>query len=388
MLNNNTNSTNTEYYDLLELSKDCNNKDIKKSYHKLAMKYHPDKNPNNKQYAEKFKKITEAYSILSDSKKRDNYDKFGKMDVGMDFDPSSIFKMFSNFNLGEDIININNNKNKINHKYVNLSLSLEDINSGCNKTIEYNCELFCSYCLGTGSKYKNINYCNNCNGTGKIQSKQGIGMIQFQSIGMCNICNGTGEIISPEDRCLNCKGNKLVKCKKKISINIPVGIKYNEIIEIKNKGNQYDDNNYSNLIIKIVEKEHKYYKRINNTNDIYMELSILLSESLLGFNKIITDLNNKKTQIQSPNNLIIKPNMILIGNGLGIDNGNLYIQINVIFPNKLEDIQRKYLSKILPVYKENNEKYNSYHMLIHKKNIDIVQSNNTNHDSPPNCTPQ
>ena len=384
---NNNNSNNTEYYDLLELDKNCSNKDIKKSYHKLAIKYHPDKNPNNEEYANKFKKISEAYSVLSDANKREKYDKFGKMDIGMDIDPSSIFKMFSNFNLGEDLININHKKS-IKDINSNLPLTLEEIFNGCSKNIKYNCNIFCDECLGTGSRYRHINYCNQCNGTGKIQSNQGIAMIQFQSISICNNCNGTGEFILPEERCIKCKGTKKIQYKKNININLPIGIKYNEILIIKNKGNQYEENLYSNVKINIIEKEHNIFKRIDNSNNIFMELSILLSESLLGFKKVIKYFNNKNILLESPKNLVIKPNMILIGEGLGIDDGNLYIQINIIFPNNIEEVQRKYLSKLLPVYKDKKEDYDEKYNLEYNNKINIIESNKTNIDEPPNCSHQ
>ena len=395
----NQNNNNTEYYDLLEIKKGCSETEIKKSYRKLAMKYHPDKN-KDKDSSEKFKKISEAYSVLSDSKKRENYDRFGKQqNGGMNVDSFNMFnKVFSDFDIHSNLFSQPKQNNKVKDIHINLPLSLEEIHKGYKNKVSYKYNKFCSTCNHTGSKSKIIHKCNLCKGSGKIHIRQGMGMIQFQTVAQCNACNGQGEFIPPSDRCEICKGTKLVEEETGFLLQVPSGVKYNSNMKIINKGHQIDNNRYTNLIIKITETEHKCYKRIDNSNHIYMELSILLSESLLGFKKVITDLNNNKIIIESPNNMVIKPNSILIGEKLGINNGNLLIKFKVIFPNTISDIQKKYIGKLLPVYEKVIDNYD-LHKLIFNKNINIVEKEkediNTSNifedldlDSIPNCSQQ
>ena len=376
---NNT-SSNNKYYDILNLNKNCSQSDIKKSYHKLAMIYHPDKNKNNlEENSKKFKDISEAYSILSDPKKRQHYDKFGNTPNNINLDPFSMFNnIFSDFK---------KQKSNTDNIFINLPLSLEEIHNGCSKIISYNYKSLCNYCDGTGSKLKNTSICNICNGTGSIKSNQGMGMIQFQTFTICNNCNGSGQYIPSGNLCNYCNGTKFENLSKSVNITINKNIKYNEIIKLIHKGHQKLNHSYSDVIIKITEIEHKLYKRINNSNNLYMELSILLSESLTGFKKIITNLNNQNVLLQSPKNFIIKPNMILISDNLGINGGNLYIKFNIIFPNSINDIQIKYLSKLLPKNNHNYDNYNITSNLYHNKNINIINEPTFNHsnDIPSEC---
>ena len=399
---NGSNTNDTEYYDLLELNKNCSDKDIKKSYHKLAMKYHPDKNPNNKEEcSKKFKKISEAYSILSDSKKRENYDRFGKQSNNMNVDAFSMFNnIFSDFNMGGNMggnmFHQQKRKPIVKDVIKNISLTLEEVHTGCLKTINYTIIRDCKTCNGTGCKNKYPDMCKNCNGSGNISVRQGMGPIQIQTLAPCNMCNGTGEIITLENRCNVCNGSKQVNEEQTLNIEIPKGIQFNSKMKLNNKGNIIN-NKSSNLIIKIIEIEHDKYKRVSNSNHIFMDMSILLSESLLGFKKIIKDLNGNDILIESPKNLVIKNDMILIGKNLGINGGNLIIKFNVVFPNNLTEVQRKYLEKLLPTRKPiEDSSYKESYDLIYDKKLKIVENekpkNNPNppleEDDIPGCNQQ
>ena len=202
----------TKLYDVLNISSDANDNDIKKAYRKLSIKWHPDKNPDNKE------EISEAYSILSDSDKRKQYDAYGmdflknQSDGGHGFNPEDIFSQFFGgggggspfgFNFGgqgprqapkEDIT-------------LKVETSLEQIYNEENIEINYPQKNFCSSCDGTGSKSKNKPTCNECDGKGKKIQVIRMGPMIQQMVQDCRKCRGTGEFIKQEDKCTTCKGS-------------------------------------------------------------------------------------------------------------------------------------------------------------------------------------
>ena len=317
-----------ECYKILELEYGVSNDEVKKAYRKLAMIYHPDKN-SSEDSSEKFKKISEAYHyILNPNESESNINNLF----------NNIFEEFTNeFNNNyEEVTGINNlfrnifkentkcNKGKDNFKLVDITL--EDIYNGKNIIISYDTHII-------NNNYK---ICSECNGKGKIQTIEQIGPLQLKSLNNCFNCKGYGYI----DLYLNYN--------KTIEINIPKGYNYNNKIIYEKQGSQILNGINGDLIISFNFIKHQFFKL--KDNDLYISIDITLKESLLGFIKSITHLDNRILNISSEN--IIKPNMIKCIENEGIyDNetnkyGNLYIKFKINFPKILSEEQYNAIDKL------------------------------------------
>ncbi|XP_075581696.1 dnaJ homolog subfamily A member 1-like isoform X4 [Pelecanus crispus] len=226
----------TLYYDVLGVKPSASAEELKKAYRKLALKYHPDKNPNE---GEKFKQISQAYEILSDQKKRNLYDKGGEQAVkeggfSSSFgSPMDLFDLF--FGGGGRMQRERRGKNVVHQ----LSISLEDLYNGATRKLALQKNVICDKCEGRGGRKGAIECCPNCRGTGmQIRIHQiGPGMVQqIQSV--CMECQGHGERISPKDRCKNCTGRKIVREKKILEVHIDKGqtVKHGDIKCVLNEG--------------------------------------------------------------------------------------------------------------------------------------------------------
>jgi len=215
----------TQLYDLLEITPDASPQDIKKAYRKMAMKYHPDKNPNNPEAESKFKDIGQAYEILGDDEKRERYDKYG-MDAfkegGMSQDPGSIFEaMFGGGGGGFGFFGGGGEKRgarKTEDIVHQLEVSLEDLYNGKTSKLAVTRDQVCTTCKGAGTKSGvSGGKCRRCEGRGvRIIIKQ-IGPMIQQMQTVCDACGGKGETIKDEDRCKSCKGKKVTREKKNIT---------------------------------------------------------------------------------------------------------------------------------------------------------------------------
>ncbi|KAL4641955.1 hypothetical protein GN956_G10539 [Arapaima gigas] len=340
----------TGFYDILGVSPKASTDEIKKAYRKLALKYHPDKNPSE---GEKFKLISQAYEVLSDQKKRDLYDRGGEQAIkegggGGDFSsPMDIFNMF--FGGGGRTQRERRGKTVFHQ----LGVTLEELYNGTTRKLGLQKNVICEKCdviqnvnlllyfvSGYGGKKGALEKCSTCKGRGiQIQVQQiGPGMIQ-QIQSMCHDCQGQGEKFNSKDRCKNCNGHK-VECKKKIlEVHIDKGMKDGQKITFHGEGDQEPGLEPGDVVIVIDQKEHPTFHRQDDNLIIKMEIKLV--EALCGFKKTIRTLDNRVLLISSPAGQVIKHNDIKCVQNEGMpiyrdpyEKGQLIIQFVVEFPEK------------------------------------------------------
>lgn len=409
-------SKDTYYYDLLEITQNADENVIKKAYRKMAIKYHPDKNLGDKDAEEMFKKIAEAYEILSDPEKRKMYDEYGKEGMTNNgfkqMNPEDIFSQFfgngkpfggnpfggNPFGNPFDRMPFGNSfrkqKQQTNNIVKELFVSLKDLYTGKMQKITVTRNIICNSCKGNGvkdgCKYEK---CKGCNGKGiKIVIKN-IGKNMAQQIqSQCDECKGTGNNINDINKCISCNGNKVVPDKKNIQIKIEPGMLDNQQIKLKNEADQFPGNETGDIIFIIKQLPDKLFTR-NNMN-LYMNKDILLYESLIGTSFNVEQLDNRILLVNS-NNKIIKPgDTFMISNeGMPVINtklkGELIIKFNIIFPlsNELTPSNIELLKKCLPHSQNINKKGKEVFLVdvpINNNNDNNDNNNNNNNDNNQN----
>lgn len=329
----------TKYYDLLGVSPTATEEELKKGYKKMAIRFHPDKNPDG---AEKFKEISHAYEVLSDPQKREIYDYGGEAAIregggggGGFHDPRDIFESFFKSAFDQGSSRPTRGKDQV-HK---LQVSLEELYTGSTKSLKLSRQIVCKPCSGTGSKTKTSTRCSNCNGKGSVASMRhiGPGMVQ-QFLSSCSHCKGTGESVKDSDRCENCRGNKVIKEEKIIKVDIPKGLKNNSKITMKGMSDEFPGIEPGDLIFVIAEKSHSFYVR--RADDLYCELEITLFEALGGMNQTINTLDKRMLLLKTDPGEVISFGSCrsIYQEGMPkqrnpIERGNLIVQFKVKFPD-------------------------------------------------------
>jgi len=344
-----------DYYEILGVNKSASKEEIKKSYRKLALKYHPDKNKGDKASEEKFKEASEAYHVLSDTKRKANYDQFGHaaFDSGggqgfRNFDFGSSFSdIFEDF-FGDDIFTGGGrtgrrSSNRGNDLRYDISISLEDAYNGLNKNINYTTYKKCSRCSGScaepGSKPATCKYCN---GHGKVRSNQGFFTIQQT----CPDCSGYGETIN--NPCKQCGGNGKNQSQEKVSVKIPKGVDDGTRIRLTGKGEAGSKGGSNgDLYLFISIDNHNIFKR--SEENLYYELPISISDAALGATVEVPSIDGGKSKIRIPAGTQHGKQFRLKGKGMPIlrrsSLGDLYIKITTQIPTSLSKRQKEILEE-------------------------------------------
>ncbi|HIU25993.1 MAG TPA: molecular chaperone DnaJ [Candidatus Copromorpha excrementigallinarum] len=352
-----------DYYEILGLKKGASDDEIKKAFRKLAMKYHPDKNPGDKTAEEKFKEVNEAYAVLSDPEKKEKYDRFGHAGV----DPNSGFGGggaggFGGFGGFEDIFDMfggafsgfggfggggsshsrRNGPRKGSDLQKSITIDFEEAAFGAKKQIRINKYVKCKTCGGTGAAPgTSKKQCPKCGGTGEVRTSQRTPLGTFQSVSPCPDCNGTGEI--NETPCRDCGGTGKVRDNVTISINIPAGVDNDSVIPIKGQGEPGINGGHDgDLYIVINVRPHKIFER--KGQDLWLEIPITFNQAALGDEIVVPTLDGKvsyKIPAGTQSGTVFR----LKGKGIksvrSSKKGDLYVKVVLEIPTRLSSKQKR-----------------------------------------------
>lgn len=333
----------TTYYDILGVKPNCTIEELKKAYRKLALKYHPDKNPNE---GERFKQISQAYEVLSNPEKRAIYDRGGEQALkegggggGFASNPMDIFDMFFRGAFGGSRRGPGERKCKdVVHQ---LSVTLEDLYKGTTRKLAIEKNVICEKCEGRGGNKGAVEKCAACGGTGmQIQVQQlAPGMIQ-QIQSMCSECHGQGEKIPAKDRCKTCQGKKTTRERKIIEVQVLPGMTDGQKITFAEEGDQEPGYKPGDIIFILDEKDHPRFKR--SGNDLILRMELELVEALCGFQKVVQTLDDRNLLITVLPGEVVKHGSVkyVMGEGMPqyknpFEKGRLVFQFIVNFPSTL-----------------------------------------------------
>ncbi|MFC2090628.1 molecular chaperone DnaJ [Bacteroidota bacterium] len=350
-----------DYYDVLEVSKDASQDEIKKAYRQQALKYHPDKNPGDKKAEDNFKEAAEAYEVLSDPEKRGKYDRFGHSAFdgtggfgggGMTMDDifahfGDIFSGFGGFGGFGSSSSGRRATNKGSNLRVTVKLNLEEIAKGVEKKIKVKKYVACNSCNGNGAKNGTAtDTCSTCHGAGHVRQVTNTFLGQMQTQSVCPSCRGEGKIIS--EKCESCFGEGIVKQEEVIPINIPGGVADGMQLKLNGKGNAARRGGVNgDLIVAIKEEEHP--QLVRDGNDLIYSLYLSIPQAILGSTVEIPTIESKVKIKIDPGT---QPGKILRlrGKGLpdinGYGKGDLLVNTNVWVPKNLTPDEKKFVEKV------------------------------------------
>jgi len=361
-----------DYYDILGVSKSSSADEIKKAYRKLAIKFHPDKNPDDKSAEDKFKEAAEAYEILSNPEKKQRYDHYGHAGVGGasggggyggggGMNMEDIFSQFGDifgggggggspfdsFFGGGQQSRGGRRVAKGSNLRIKVKLTLEEIANGAEKKIKVNKQIVCKTCDGSGAKDKSsVSTCKTCGGAGSVRRVTNTILGQMQTTATCPTCNGSGSQITA--KCNSCHGEGTVRGEETITINIPAGVSDGMQLSMSGKGNAAPNGGIpGDLIILIEETPHETLKR--EGNNIVYDLHVSIVDAALGYSAEVPTIDGKAKIKIEPGT---QSGKLLRLKGKGIPEVNSYhrgdqiIHVNIWTPKALSNEERILLEKL------------------------------------------
>ncbi len=360
--------TQRDYYEVLGVAKDAGVDDIKKSYRKLAMQYHPDVTKEDSKVAEeRFKEMSEAYEVLVDEKKRKLYDQYGHAGVNPQFQDGSFnWKDFSHAGDVSDIFGGEGGFGNIFDMFfggrqqrsggrdarMDIEITLEDAFKGAKRRITVPKFDNCPKCKGSGSKDGKISQCPECSGTGQVRVVQTRGFSQFVQVGPCRRCRGTGR--SSAHACPECEGRGKTQRTSQIDIDIPPGVDTGSRLRVQGAGEAGAPGEANGDLYVIMHvKPHAIYKR--DGHDLYMDHQVSFAQAALGANIEIPTLD-RKAQVVLPAGTQADTVFRLKGSGMPVlqtsSRGDQYVRVKIRVPEKLNQEQKELLKRFAELESE------------------------------------
>lgn len=323
----------SQLYDLLEVSPDVSEQDLKRAFKRKAQQLHPDKNPDDPQATEKFQAANEAYEILKDSEKRQRYDQYGLEGIRSEFNDGNM-----------DIFDIlfphadRNRKPKTKDIIHEVHCKLADLYIGKEITLKITRHVICSDCQGSGCiSGKSPSICSDCDGHGVLVQIQQMGSMVTQQRVRCPTCNGEGQTISVEDRCQKCEGEMIVEEEKEYVVHIEPGMEDGDRITFQGASDEYPGADAGNLVVFVREEKHDVF--IRNHDDLLIDKKLTITQALLGTSFSINHLDGRILIVETPKGNVVSSNTVstieregMPIRGNSYSRGKLYIKFEVIFP--------------------------------------------------------
>jgi len=351
-----------DYYEVLSIDRNADEDTIKRAYRRLAMQYHPDRNPGDTQAIERMKEINEAYAVLSDANKRRLYETYGHAGLegytqddlfrGVDF--SGLFREFGLkdfFGFGDNLFDSLFGRRTTSRRgprkgadlRYDLTVTLEEVAFGTEKTVELPRVEKCTACGGTGAEPDGLVSCEDCNGTGQIVREQRSGYSVFRQISVCGKCHGKGKVVKVP--CQECQGNGIIEKTREIVVNIPAGADTGYSVRVEGEGEQGLDLPGDLYIVINVEK-HPIFER--HGDDIYLQQEIAFTTATLGDEVLVPGLNGD-LKIDIPAGTQTGTALRITGEGIprldGHGRGDEYIIMKVVTPTNLNRHQKELLKE-------------------------------------------
>jgi molecular chaperone DnaJ len=354
-----------DYYEVLGVSRTSSDQEIKSAYRKLALQYHPDRNPGNEEAEEAFKEAAEAYSVLSDSQKRANYERFGHAGVGGaggagGFDPS-VFADFSDilgdiFGFGDLFGGGGRRGSRVQRgadlRY-DIQLSFEEAAFGVTKKIKVPRHETCAECGGTGGEKGSApTTCQTCNGYGQVRFQQGF----FSITRTCNQCHGTGQMI--KHRCAACHGEGRLVREKILELKIPAGVDNGTKLRVTGEGDSGGKGGPAgDLYVVLDVHDHEFFER--REHDLFCHIPVSFPQAALGAQIMVPTLEKEEEKLSIPGGTPTGSTFRIKGRGIskrgGSARGDLYVTVNVAVPAKLTREQKELLTKFSSTIETENK---------------------------------
>ncbi len=362
-------STKRDYYEILGVSKSANADEIKKAYRKVAMQFHPDRNPGDKSAEEKFKEAAEAYEILSDADKKAQYDRFGHAGMagngrgfggGSNMNMDDIFSQFGDI-FGDDVFGSffggsgggrGRGQSRArgvrgNNLRIKLKLNFEEMARGASKTVKVKKHVACSTCGGSGAKDKNaVQTCGTCGGSGQVRKVTNTFLGQMQTVNTCPACNGEGTTIT--NKCTSCKGEGRVYAEETVNIEIPAGVQEGMQLSVSGRGNSGERGGPPGDLIVLIEEEAHPQLHRDGLNVIY-DLHISFPDAAFGAQVEVPTIDGK-AKIKIPPGTQSGKIFRLKGKGFpalnSYEKGDELIHVNIWTPQQISPEEKSMLEKM------------------------------------------